>query len=492
MALYYPNCFGFLSAVFDGFGAGESTAQIIPFLPRSATVHLNGYREADTFELDFDAKLFPFSPELLKSVAVELFMFETEGLLVNALESSNAQGTVWNLGQFQNDDNRVIAGLIDEANLSYSDGGRSFRVSGRDYTSLLINREWPDGKRVPVGGDLDRVVQDLVDEAVGKLRNGTTLTVVYKGPESVKTGALDRGITKRDVVHKPPKVGGGHSRTKKKRGFPQRSGKNYWDVIYGLCLQHGKIAYVSGTTIIISDPKTLTADTVDSTYKFAYGRNLKSLKASRHMGKEAVPQIISSIYDPKTRQRVEVKFPDHPPASFRDKSAKSAVKGLGGANDVTGSNALTQNELRVAPPKGVTDPKILRDYLEAYYHNLARHEGTVTIETKDLRDLTRSQKAQAGYSLLSMRPGDAVQIAFDAFSDADMRQLGSQAERYARLRELGYSEQVANLVSSQYDRINQFQTPFYVKDVSFAWSIKDGLSVSIEGINFIAPQRDSV
>jgi hypothetical protein len=491
MALYYPNCFGFLSAVFDGFGGDNSAPQIIPFLPRQATVHLNGYREADTFEIDFDAKLFPFSPDLLKSVAVELFMFETEGLLVNALEQSSTTGTVWNLSQFQTDENRVIAGLADENGLNYGDGGRSFRITGRDYTSLLINREWPEGKRVPVGQDLDRTVQDLVDEAVGKLRNGTTLEVEYIGPESIKTTGVDRGITKRDVVKKPPKVGAHHSRTKK-RGFPQRSGKNYWDVIYGLCLQHGKIAYVTGTKVIISDPKTLTADTVDSTYRMAYGRNLKFLKVSRHMGKEAVPQVISSIYDPKTRQRVEIKFPEKTAPGFRDKSQKSAVKGLGGANDVTGSNSLTQNQLRVAPPKGVTDPKVLRDYLEAYYHNLARNEGVLSFETKDLRDLTRSQKAQRGYSLLAMRPGDAVQVAFDAFSDADMRQLSSTAERFARLRELGYSEQVANIVASEYDRINQFQTPFYVKDVSLAWSIKDGLNVAVEGINFIAPQRDSV
>jgi len=42
--LFYPQCFGFLSVVFDGFVDGGTDAQprIIPFLPRSAQVHMNG------------------------------------------------------------------------------------------------------------------------------------------------------------------------------------------------------------------------------------------------------------------------------------------------------------------------------------------------------------------------------------------------------------------------------------------------------------------
>src|SRR5215213_252554 len=123
MATFYPQCFGFLSVVFDGFAkAGtEANPQIVPILPREAAVHMNGYREADTFEIDLDAKAFPFSPEQLRSVAIELFMFQTDGLLVDALESHLDTGTRWNLSEFQTDQNRVISGLIDEAKLHYGD-----------------------------------------------------------------------------------------------------------------------------------------------------------------------------------------------------------------------------------------------------------------------------------------------------------------------------------------------------------------------------------
>lgn len=481
--LYFPNCFGFLSVVFDGFTAAgtEATPQIIPFLPRSAAVHMNGYREADTFEIDLDAKAFPFSPDVLRSCAVELFMFQTDGQLVTNLATHTDAGDVWNLSQFQTEENRVIAGLIDEATLHYGDDGRSFRVSGRDYTALLLNRDWPDGKRVPSdGGTLDTVVQALVDDAVGsKQHGGRTLTVEYRGEEAVTVRAQGRSLTQKKVVSKaPPKVGAHHSRTQKK-GFPVRSGRNYWDVIYDLCLRHAKICYVAGNRVVISDPKTLTAQKAASAIRVAYGRNLKSLDVARHMGKEAVPQIVASVYSKKEGKAIEARWPKTVTPVLKQSSQKGA-----GAADVTGVGTVREQTLRVTPPQSITTQALLEDYLKAYYDNLARHEGTVRWATKALKDLK-------GDDILQIRPGDPVRVEFDAFVSEDFKEL-SEHQRYARMRELGYSSEVAEIVAVEYDRLRQFEAPFYVKDCSFAWSNDQGLEVSVEGINYISPKRDDV
>lgn len=478
--IFYPQCFGFLSVVFDGFvdEGTEASPKIIPFLPTSASVHMNGYREADTFEIEFDAKAFPFSPDILRSCAVELFMFQTDGQLVSNLETHTDSGEKWNLSQFQTDENRVISGLIDEATLHYGDDGRSFRVSGRDYTSLLLNRDWPDGKRVPVGGQLDDVVQALVDEAVGaKLHGGRTLTVEYRGEDDVITRAQGRSLTKKVVKSQTaPTVGRNHSRTQKK-GFPVRSGRNYWDVIYDLCLRHSKICFVSGNTVIISDPKTLTAQSDAQAIRMAYGRNIKYLEVQRQMGKEAVPQIVASVYDKEKRIQVEAKWPKTIQPQLRQKSQKGA-----GPADITGIGTVREQTLRVTPPASIKDQGLLEEFVKAYYDNLARHEGSIKFETKALKDLK-------GDDVLSLRPGDPVRVEFDAFVSEDFKEL-SEFERYARLRELGYSDEVSEIVAVEFDRLKQFEAPFYVKDVSFSWSNDDGLSVRVEGINYVSPKRD--
>jgi len=405
-------------------------------------------------------------------------MFQTDGQIVNALEAHTDSGEQWNLSQYQTDENRVISGLIDEASLHYGDDGRSFRVSGRDYTALMINHDWPEGKRVPVGGQLDDVVQALVDEAVGaKEHGGRTLTVVYKGAEDVVTRAQGRSLTTKVVkTQTKPTVGARHSKTQKK-GFPVRSGRNYWDVIYDLCLRHAKIAYVSGNNVIISDPKTLTAQSDAQAIRMAYGRNLKTLDVARHMGKEAVPQIVAYAYDKKTGKQIEAKWPRTVTPQLRQKSQKGQ-----GAADITGIGTVREQTLRVTPPASITDPGLLEEYVKAYYDNLARHEGSVKFQTKALRDLK-------GDDLLLLRPGDPVRIEFDAFVSEDFKEL-SEHERYARLRELGYSTDVAEIVAVEFDRLRQFEAPFYCKDVSFDWSIEDGLQVQLEGINYISPKRD--
>jgi hypothetical protein len=493
--IFFPNCFGILSIVFDGFGGDDSNPRIVPFLPRRATVHLNGYREADTFEVEFDAKLFPFSPELLRSAAVELFMFQTDGLLVNALEAHKSNGQeVWNLSQFTtpdetgNNPNRVIAGLVDSADLHYGEDGRSFKVQGRDYTALLVGRDWPDGKRIPIGEDLAQTVQDLVDEAVGaSVRNApsgqitktgkSTLFVRYIGSDQVETTANGQGATKRkeQVFKPPPKVGAHHSKTQKK-GFPVHSGKNYWDVIYDLCVRHGKIAFVSGNTVVISDPHTLTQISADNALKVAYGRNLQNLEISRHMGKEAVPQIVAYTYDKATRKQIAVKWPDKPFPALKQTSQKGH-----GAAEITGIGTVKEQTLRIIPPQSITDPATLQAYCKAYYDNLARSEASIKFTTKFLKDLNSS-------NMLAVRPGDPVRVQFDPFRVEDMRNL-DEFQRYNRMLELGYSDEVAELVATEFDKLNRFQAPYYVKDVSFSWDKDSGISIDVEALNYIAPTR---
>jgi hypothetical protein len=275
--VYYPNLRAVLSVVFDGFGGGDSEPTVVQVIPMSATIHLNSYKEADTWEMTFDAKLLPFSPELIRALGVEIYAFD-------------AGGIGQDIRDFANDDNLLVAGLADNATLRISESGREFSLSGRDYTALMLDRQWDPSKRLNVGQPVDVVVQQLVDEAAGAARTGRTLTVEYVGQG-----------------HAPGSARGRERRTK--RGLPIKESKSYWDVAYELCLRQGLVVFVRGSKVIITSPQVLTTANAARTRRMIYGRDLESLEVERKIGKERVPQIAVRSYDPKTRRTLEAVFP---------------------------------------------------------------------------------------------------------------------------------------------------------------------------------------
>lgn len=489
--VFFPQCRAVLQVVFDGFAASDSKPTVIHVSPLSANVHMNGYRQADTFDMEFDCQAFPFSPELIRSAAVEIYLFQTPGIVSNP-------------ELYVTSDNLAITGLVDDCALRAGSDGLVFQCSGRDYTALMLDKAWPVGKRVPVGEDLDTAVQKLVDECTQAAKVGRTLTVKYIGEGDVpQSGKLAKTTTSDHVTIKP-KTGLNHGRTNKK-GIPVRSGKNYWDVIYSMCLQHGQIVYVRGTDVIISKPQTLTGitqaeiDNIAASLPLggfigqnltqlkaaqeskiihtAWGRDLATLEVSRHMGREQVPQIIATSYDADTQTVLEAKWPENPKGEI---SPEFKAKGAGAAQ-ITGAGIEKEATRRITVP-GVKDLAQLREVAKTYYHTLGRAEAKVKIATKDLQDLR-------GKDMLGARPGNALLIDFDAVHIEEIRQL-SGSQREARLRSLGYSPQVASLIADEYDKINQFRQPVYCKDISFAFSRDSGIAIDIEGVNFVSVARD--
>ncbi len=512
MSVYYPQCRAILKVVFDSFGddsqqfGGDAQhPTVIHVLPKSSSVHLNGYRQADTFELEFDAKAFPFSPEIVRAIGVEIYMFQTQGLTehVDNFATDNAEAfekplhTVSGLSA----SNLVCAGIVDDISLHAGQDGMSFHASGRDYTGLMLDKAWRpvagqnafgthvpasgQGGRVPVGKPLDKVIQDLVNEAVQvfdpkthKVISGETLTVRYIGAGDIKTGKLSKTATGTETIKKT--TGSKHSRTNK-RGIPVRSGKNYWDVIYSTCLAHGLIAFVQGNEVIISSPQVLTDATVDRTRVMIYGRNLASLDIDRHIGREQVPQIIVTSYNENTSQPLIAKWPpDGKLHAVIDPSFKS--KGHAAASSATTGLGTLKESTKTYTFPGITDVGQLTEIATTIYQNLGRAESKVKFATIDLKDLQ-------GHDLTQLRAGDPVLLGFDEININDLRQL-TAAEREKRLRSLGYSALVSRLIASEFDKLNQFKAPYYVKDVTLSWDNSTGLSIDCEAIKFVCIPRD--
>ena len=478
MAVYYPQCRATLSVIFDGFGGPDTEPNRIQVLPITASCRLNGYKEADTWQLEFDAREFPFSPELIRNAAVEIYMFDTLGL------NDNTE-------RYATDDNLIVAGLADNAHIQYTGDGHTFQMDGRDYTALFLDKPWNPTDKVPVGIPLDQCIAKLAYEAQVRTvidpdtqkertyKPHRPIQVEYIGSEAVpivgQKIAHDRKLTQKKVTEKPVPVSGrGHSAASK-NGIPFKSGQNFWDIIYKIAIRHGKIVFIRGTTLVISDPKTLSDRATEMVPKMAFGRNLEELSVERHLGRETVPQIVVTGYDENTRQAIEARYP-------------KKYKGI-----QTGAGSYKQEERRYIL-MGITDAGLLFEYAKTLYHNLSRSESRMRFTTSDLRDLPEEDQ-QGGFgpnSLLSLRPGDAVAVGFDPFNDEQMRSLKTPELRYQRLIELGYKRDVAAIVAEGYDKINQFKQPWYVRQVVLEWQDENdgGITIQVEGVNFVMQARN--
>lgn len=465
MAVYYPECRINISAVFDGFGGVDEPKVMPDVVPYSVNVHLNSYKEADTWEVVFDAKKFPFSPELLRSAAIEIFLYNKE---------SQTTPLHWYDGT-----NLLVTGLVDQATLTEDKDGGKVSFQGRDYTALLIDRQWDPtksgkGGRVP-DGYLQDVVQQLVDEATGFDTTGRTLTVKIFDEGDVVAKNVNATVTRNKVtIPKTTK-----SRSRKKRGISVKADSTYWDVIYKLCMAYGYIVYVKGFEVWITRPHVLQT-LAETQYRVAYGRNLESLEVERKMSKEAVPQIRVRSYDPKTQTVVEGFFPASDDILAQQKGKDKKGKGGGFLTGV----GTKREEYKVFTVPDIRDVKVLDDIARTTYYTLARGEGVIRFSTPHLVD-TENQ------DLLKMRAGDSVEIKWDAFNaEIMMNPKVTKEQKVTVLLSLGYSMEVAVLVATQYIKLDYFRQPFYVKEVNYTWDKDQGVKVDVEAMGFINPESD--
>lgn len=435
-SVYYPQCLCTLGVVFETFGDPKAPVAI-PVVPIDASVFINSYREADTFSVTFDASGLPVSPELIRAGAVELYFFQQRGI------GQYPQGVVASDDDILDGLSPTIVGLFDEVSVAYDDGGRWVSIEGTDYTSLFLAKKWGTKgkkglrtKRVPSGRPLDKVLQLIIDE----VESAEVMQLSVEPPDL-----------------KMPTVGRSEGRCTRK-GLPVRDKDNYWDVMYDLAVRYGFILFVRGDKVVLTQPKTYVAGKSETRF-MAWGRNLTSLRMSRKISKVTVPVIEVRSWDEKEKKIVKGRYP-------KNRRIKP-VTGLGTERD----------EIRVMHINGVRSTKRLEQIAENAYNLLARAEHEIEIETMDLKDLK-------GNDLLELAAGDAVSIGLEPYT-SDMLEGMNTGQRYQRLRDLNYDDDVARTIASTFDTINIFKKPFRLKEASLDWSASDGLSISAVLQNFI-------
>lgn len=430
--IFRPRCFAHLNVVLDGHGGPDTPPLLVDTVPKSASVTFNSYAEADTWNLTYDARLLPIDPDLIRGCAVAIYMFGAD---------SEDDQREWAVPEHE-----MILGLCDEAELTLGSDGQVLHMEGRDYTGLLLDQEWDPRKRIPSGRPLDVTVQQIADLAAPP---GTRMRFKVEFVSN--------------EVASPPIVGAARRSTKKK-GLWVKPGKTYWDVIYELAIAEGFIAFVVGETIVISDPRTQTQQSLALAPRMAYGRNLRSLSVRRRLGKERVPQIELVVHDNRTGRAIKVRYPER---------HDSPDVGLGTKKDEV---------QRIVIKSGVRDPDALKRIAKTRYENMARAEANYKFETLHLESLNE-------VDLFQLDTGTPLYIQFDPFNAEQMRAL-SAAQRVEHLVALGYSDRLSAFIADYFDRLEQFRQPYYLRTVTYDFSSDSGLVISGEAVNFASEVRE--
>lgn len=501
---FYPQARAILQVVLDGYGSddADSDTLIIPVLPKAVTVHINSYRQADSWELTIDAHDLPIDPKLIRAGSVEIFVFQTTGVKDGLTSLSREDpladpdpGGVRPRGdldtallesqipiardKFTLGNKPRIAGLFDDGDLEMSESGKWVTISGQDYTAHLASIQYPpnpDGtaRRIPTGQRLDDFVGDLIASAD-------------------PTGALGvdvRGIEDKDL----PIVGANETRSTT-RGIPVEQNTTYWDVIYKTVERHGLITYVSGLDVVITRPKILTDQNASSVKRLTWGKNLSHLNLKRHLGKEQAPTIILRSYDPKSKKTISVEYPEN---GTIDRSiiidSKSTRKGSHKVHanvkqsthvSKTGKVKTTlrqRDEYRIDTVYGITDKATLSKMAENRYHLLGRAERTVIAKTRDLKIETPNGLAD----ILSMEAGDAFEVKWADFNREIMADPSvTEAKKADYLVRRGFNREIANQIARHYGVLDGLDRPLRFKEGTITYDVDQGIDVEMELQDFI-------
>jgi hypothetical protein len=494
--IFYPQARAVLQIVFDGFSlhAKDTAPQIIPIIPMEATVHRNSYRQADSWELTFDANDLPIDPQLVRSGAVEIFLFQTTArdqdlrimsrqhtVLTDTTEVDGKPRDAFDaqmleLGlrkakeKFTFGKPPMIAGLIDDVSLEMGTGGKTVHLSGQDYTAYLISRQWPPTKkgrarRIPTGMRLDKFVEQMLLEADPQQRL------------KVKVENIDEASL--------PNVGAGETRGKR-RGIPVEQDTSYWDVIYKTVTRYGAICFVRGLDVVITRPSALREEFDHRIRRLAWGNNVESLELTRHLGKEKVPRVIVRGYDEKTQKTVTVEFPREP-ASQKSQAKTKKLRGVKRKSAIPeGTIGVEEDEYQIIPVYGISDPIRLYEIAQNIFTLLGQAERRIRVTTNDLNDFE-------GNSMLDMNPGDPITIGFKDFNKELL--ANDEVSHEAKINHLlnrGYNEAVAAVIASHYRKFDFLKRPLRIREMSYEYSVGGGISTEIEAVDFVVidGQRD--
>lgn len=199
-----------------------------------------------------------------------------------------------------------------------------------------------------------------------------------------------------------------------------------------------------------------------------FGQNIAAIEETRDI-KFSGKGIGLTSFDPLTGTTIESLWPP-----VGDKRVKRKKVGASRASKSTASRAKpkpapTQDQVRKSEDReyfdvpGVTDQSVLDTYAERVWEERSRQELEGTVTTGEM---VVERTDGTAFDILGLAGGDALRIEFDPEHIFEIGQLTDFDARVARAVDLGYSEQVAEVVARNLGEFAKLDSIFHVKSLS--------------------------
>lgn len=457
MSLYYPQGGVVLGIIWEDFGnTGNNLLNDIyklPILARNIRVEINDYKEADTFKLEIDYKSFPFDPRCIRQCRVTIHLEDRKSIY-------RGIGSALNILK-PTTENTIFIGYADEESIDFDDDSRIVTMEGRDLTSLFTDVKYL-GQPISLAKPIDVILKELFGSLISTEnieivnRTGEDLPILSKFAPDLETTS--------SILN------------------PKR-GATFWDMVQDVISRAGLIGYMELDKFIVTKPRNLYKKV--NIKQFFYGKNLKSLKFSRKLGRHKDFNVLIRSANLKQKSVIEAKIP-----------LESVRADLGGGLEVTVTQ-LDKDGKKIEPPKAaeyltfnVTDiinKEKLIEIGESVYEELSRQqiEGSLSTFEMEIPEITGTNSSGNIYkpvSFATIRNGTPIRISIDVDDISKIRTLSSVAERKKYLIQQQYAPDVAEAFAQSMNRI---ATPFYTKAVTFTLDQNNGFSMDLDFINFI-------
>lgn len=458
MAVYYPQAAIVLRVTWEDFGTDDPVLQqteLFNILPKSVTVTINDYKEADKFEASIDYSAFPFDPRCMRAIGVQICMEDVKRLY----DQANKNVTIT-----PSPDNTVFTGFADSNRMTFDDSTRTVTIEGRDFTSLFTDQKRIVPTPVPLSNKIDAVIQALIDEQgeateqiVVENRTGSELPVLSALAPDFNPFSGQKNMKKN---------------------------QKYWDLMMNILGKVGLIGFIELDRFVITKPQNIYEK--KQMKQFIWGKSLKDLEFTRRVGRMKNFNVLVRTLNTskKPAEIIEAKIP-------LEAVDPDFIKQHG--NTEQAKIELDKDGKKVEPPKpadyytffvkDVLDKNTLIGIGENVYDEISRQqiEGslkTFEMEIPEEKDGLSVQMVKFN----TIRNGTAIRIYLDQSELAAINSDSSKAEKIRFLVNRGYPRKLAQSFASSLERIN---TAFYTQSVTFHLDSDSGFEMDLNFINFI-------
>lgn len=431
--IYYPQARASLSFVpYDVRGAVLASSDLITIddlRPISLSFTSKDSKSAGEWEVELPLRFFAQDPRLFRCVAVDLHLGDT-GALDVPLKTSKAT--------------RLVLGIADEVEKTADASTASFKLSGRDYKSFLLDEKW-QGRRVELGRPLDVILREILDSI----------------PAAAPLGVALDGVPSAPVV--PAGKG-------KKRGVWRGSTDSpVYQEMYAIAVSVGLTLTVEADQVLIRYPRTFT--TSDAVPLLLSGHNLSKLSIKRKFGVKELPNIRVSAIDPATRSTISAKWPETARATVKVTKAKEKPK-------KTSQTIIHDFVIRHNAPT----VEILTTIARQVWERFAQQQLEVSFETKDLTaplfapERTNQGGAEVSFSdLTRLRNGSPVRIYLAPETQQILEAALTEDDKTRQLIAARYDARVAEVLARGWRAL---ETPLFVDEVTISFEGRSGVSIS--------------